>query len=329
MKARQQGFAAFVLTAAAAGAMAQTPPPAEPEKLKEVSVVSTRTERDLNEVPNTVTVINSDDIQKGQGQVQDIGDLIRYEPNISVRSESQRRFGNGSFNIRGIDGNRVLIHVDGVRIGDEFSYGSSLLNGVGRDTVDLDTLKRVEILRGPGSAIYGSDALGGVVPYTTKDPSDYMKQADKDVYFGVHSGYASADRSFTNGFTFATGREAVQGCLHYSRRIGHETSNRGDIDVQGPTRTATNPQNYLQESLLGKIVFKPAAGQQFKLTLEDRSTRADTNVLSGVTGLPRVTDLQGYDKAQRSRISLEHEWLQPASWVNALRWNAYGQQTNN
>ena len=328
-----RGFVALTLLAQAllaldARAQTSTPTaPAAPEQLKDVTVTSTRTERNVNEVPNTVTVYTAEEIQKSQAQ--DIADLIRYEPNVSVRGESQRRFGNSSYSIRGIDGNRVMILIDGVRVADEFSFGSSQLNGAGRDTVDLDTLKRVEILRGAASSVYGSDALGGVVAYTTKDPADYLKLTQRDVYFGVRSGYASADRSWTNGFTVAAGREVIQASLYYANRTGHEADNRGSIGGQGQNRTESNPAGYRQDSLLAKLVLKPTASQQWRLTYDDRTVRTDTNVLSGVTGLPRVTDLQGHDATSRRRVSLDHEWLQPLAWINALRWNLYGQDTNN
>lgn len=324
-----RGVVALTLVAQAflgIDARAQTPPPAAPEKLKDVSVTSTRTERDVNEVPNTVTVISAEDMQKAQ--VQDIADLVRYEPNISVRGESQRRFGNSSFSIRGIDGNRVMMLIDGVRIADEFSFGSSQLNGAGRDTVDLDTLKRVEILRGAASSVYGSDAIGGVVSYMTKDPSDYLKLTPRDVYFGLRSGYASADRSWTNGFTVAAGREVIQASLYYANRTGHEAGNMGSIGGQGQNRTESNPAGYRQDSVLGKFIIKPTLSQQWRLIYDDRTVRTDTNVLSGVTGLPRVTDLQGHDATSRRRVSLDHEWLTPLSWINAMRWNLYSQDTN-
>ena len=66
-------------------------------------------------------------------------------------------------NIRGIDGNRILMMVDGVRIPESYAGGGS--NGAisGRDMVESDTLKQVDIVKGPYSALYGSDALGGVV----------------------------------------------------------------------------------------------------------------------------------------------------------------------
>src|SRR3546814_11488485 len=75
-----------------------------------------------------------------------------------------------------------------------------------RNFVDLDTLKRVEVVRGPTSSLYGSDALGGTVSFVTKDPSDYL-EAGKDAYFGLRLGYegswdglkAGAPASFGGG----------------------------------------------------------------------------------------------------------------------------------
>ena len=76
---------AAALIAASTAALAQQP---APEKLKEVTVTSTRTEREVNDVPNSVTVFDAAEIERRQ--VQNIGDLIRYEPNLSVRSEIGR-----------------------------------------------------------------------------------------------------------------------------------------------------------------------------------------------------------------------------------------------
>ncbi|MBL8376384.1 MAG: TonB-dependent hemoglobin/transferrin/lactoferrin family receptor [Burkholderiales bacterium] len=294
------------------------------QRLGEITVTSTRTERDVADVPNTVSVISAQDIERGQ--MQDIADLIRYEPGISVRGDT-RRFGNSSFGIRGIDGNRVLIQVDGARIADEFAFGNSQLNGAGRDMVDLDTLKRVEIVRGAASSLYGSDAIGGVVSFLTLDPDDLLRRTGRAAFAGMRSGYASHDRSWTNGFAVAAGREAVQAMLMYNNRGGHETDNRGNLDVQGATRTAANPQSYRIDSVLAKLVLKPAAGQQLRVTFEERHSSTSTNVLSGVPALPRVTDLQGMDTVDRRRVALDHEWRSPTAWIDRLRWQVYSQDS--
>ena len=150
---------------AAGIAAAQTLPG---DMLDEVTVTAMRMESKIGEVPATVSVFSEEKIQ--EWLVNDIKDLVRFEPGVSVRSAPSRftaagastgRDGNSGFNIRGMEGNRVLMLVDGVRIPDGYAFGAQ---SVGRgDYVDLDVLKSIEILRGPSSALYGSDGLAGAV----------------------------------------------------------------------------------------------------------------------------------------------------------------------
>ncbi|MCX7901692.1 MAG: TonB-dependent receptor plug domain-containing protein, partial [Burkholderiaceae bacterium] len=128
--------------------------------------------------------------------VEDIRDLAREEPGVSVRRAPARfglalastgRAGNEGFNIRGIEGNRVLILVDGVRVPNAFSFGA---NSFGRgDYFDLSLASRVEILRGPASALYGSDGLAGAVSFTTPDPADLLARSRGDRHLGWRVAY--------------------------------------------------------------------------------------------------------------------------------------------
>lgn len=140
-------------------------------ELDTITVIATRTERALSEVAATVSITTAEDMEREL--TRDIADLVRFEPGVSVGGTGSR-FGLGGFTIRGIGGNRVLTLVDGVRVPDEFSFGPFL--GSRRDFVDIDSLSRAEIARGPISSLYGSDALGGVVALTTKGPRDYLDE---------------------------------------------------------------------------------------------------------------------------------------------------------
>ena len=135
-----------------------------------IVVTATRTAARAEDLPVTVSV--KTDEQIADELVTDIRDLVRFEPGVSVQPQPARfgaalgatgRAGNDSFNIRGIGGNRVLIQVDGVRVPDGFSFGAQA-SGRG-DYVDLGLIKSVEILRGPSSALYGSDGLAGAVSF--------------------------------------------------------------------------------------------------------------------------------------------------------------------
>lgn len=296
--------------------------------LDKVTVSATRTERDTDEVPATVSVIDDEEIERQLAF--DIKDLIRYEPGVSV-STSPARFGNSGFTIRGIDGNRMLIQIDGVRVPDAFSIGS--FSNAGRDLVDLDSLKSVEILRGPASTLYGSDALGGVVSYFTKDPADYLKQTDGKPYFDVKTAFASADEEWKNGFTVAAGPGRWQGLLHYVRRDGHEQDNRGDTDSRSILRTTPNPQDTQGDNWLGKLVFSPDTNNTFKLTLDTLDETVETDVLNAIggrsspTSTRTTTNLIGDDTNERQRLSLQHDYRNPdGRWVQDAHWLIYTQQ---
>ena len=166
-----------------------------------VQVTATRTERAIVDVAASVDVIDRERLD--QTLARDIKDLVRYEPGVSVTS-SVGRFGLGGFRIRGLDGNRVRIQTDGIAVSDAFLIGSYA--NANRNFVDLDTLKQVEIVRGPASALYGSDALGGVVAFVTRDPVDYLVPG-KDSHVGLKFGYEGDWRGLSAGATAALGGE--------------------------------------------------------------------------------------------------------------------------
>lgn len=208
----------LILTAALAfgvsPALAQSAPAGAVDDLiddndrDKVTVTAMRIEQSVDDVPATVTVISDQEIE--DELVTDIKDLMRFEPGVSVRN-SPARFGaalgatgrnrNAGFNIRGLEGNRVLIQTDGIRAPDSYAFGPTV-NGRG-DYVDLDLLKSVEIIRGTASALYGSDGVAGAVSFITRDPDDLVQNGRN---FGIRarSAYASADDSFANSVIAAT-----------------------------------------------------------------------------------------------------------------------------
>lgn len=281
-----------------------------------VTVTATRTEKAVDEVPATVSVIT--DAEIADGLVTDIKDLVRYEPGVTVRSSPSRftaalgatgRDGNSGFNIRGLEGNRVLIQVDGIRTPDGFSFGAQT-TGRG-DYGDLDMIKSVEILRGPGSALYGSDGVAGVVSFVTKDPRDFLSG---DNSFGVQAraGYASADKSTGGGLVIAGRSGALSGMLSYSRRDGSETQTRGETNAANVTRTTANPQDITQASWLGKLVYEPSEASRFRLTFEQFNREIATEVLSARAvpplGASSTLDLDALDTTERGRVSLDYRY---------------------
>ena len=290
-----------------------------------VVVTATRSERALIDVPNTVDEI--DRKRMDELLVDNLKDLFRYEPGISVGS-SFGRFGIGDIRIRGLGGNRVRIQTDGIAVPDAFTIGS--FSNANRNFVDLDTLKRVEVVRGPTSSLYGSDALGGTVSFVTKDPSDYLV-ADKDAYFGFKLGYDGEWNGFSTGLTTAFGGQHWSGLLALGHRQGHETRNQGEVGGVGAARTQPNPQDRSGRSLLGKLVFSPSASQRFTLTVDASDDHADTDMLTSMGVQPMTgannTHVGAQDQQRRSRISLEHRIDLEGGFADSIDWQAYVQRS--
>ncbi|WP_374469119.1 TonB-dependent hemoglobin/transferrin/lactoferrin family receptor [Phenylobacterium sp.] len=324
-----------LLSAAGAAALLAAAPAAADDAadLDPVTVIGTRTEKPASEVPATVSVITAEDLERQLAN--DIKDLVRYEPGVSVRSSPARfgaalgttgRDGNAGFNIRGLEGNRVLIQVDGVRTPDAFTFGAQ---SVGRgDYGDLDLLKRVEILRGPASALYGSDGLAGAVSFTTKDPADVLGEGEA-VGGRLRGTYASADDSWS-GTALVAGRQGrLSGLLAYTRREGREQETQGENEAASSDRTAANPQDWRSDALLGKLVFEPAPGHRLRLTGEHFERDLSADVLSGIAEPPlaaaSVLRLLADDATERDRLSLDYRWEPATGPVERLEAALYGQ----
>ncbi|HYE46542.1 MAG TPA: TonB-dependent receptor plug domain-containing protein, partial [Caulobacter sp.] len=284
---RRSWLAVSLVALAAAPALAadETAAEAEGPLLSPVSIVSTRTEKAVEDAPATVSVIDDRTIEAQLAT--DIKDLVRYEPGVTVRSSPVRfgaafgatgRDGNSGFNIRGLEGNRVQILVDGVRQPDAFSFGAQ---NMGRgDFGDLTMIKRVEILRGPGSALYGSDGVAGVVSMTTKNPADFLTG---DRLFGIQGrlSYSSVDEGASAGLAGAFQAGDWSAMVAYNRREASETETQGDNNALNSTRTAANPQDITSDAWLVKLVFAPGDAHRLRLTYERFDRTVDTDVLSG------------------------------------------------
>ena len=284
----------------------------------EITVIGTRTRRALKDSPSTVSVQQRQDLDRNF--VRNLGDTIRYEPGVSVDNRPTRA-GNGSVNIRGIEGNRVLLLVDGIRLPDILG-----MTNTNRNLVDFDCLKRIEILRGSASSLYGSDALGGVVAYTTKDPEDYLQ--GRNISQQVKATYIGASRNLSENIVLADQRGNISTSLCYTRQDGRETSNLGNISA--------NPQTVGGNNLVGKVAYQLNPQHQLILTGELFDRRTQTTVNSSLGALPGApgqtvnrTSQTADDINARGRVSLGYTYNNPTgSLVQKLKSNIYYQNAN-
>lgn len=302
---------ALSLVALAVAASLSSQAFAASHKADEVMVVSgSRMEQKLEDVSGPISVITAKQIE--EQVVTNVADLFRYEPGVTVlggQGDAQ------TFVIRGMGENRVKVVRDGVRQNDAYSKG-----GVGQSYFDTDMIKQIEVAKGPASAAYGSDALGGVIAITTKDASDFLK--GKDSYLDVTSGYASSSHQKMAGFTGALRTGEVENLLRYTWRDGGVTQNfdssKSDFDIGTHALLLKSKWNLSDEQFLKLTVDYLTDGEE-----------PDTVKLNKVgTGTARVFDQPITDK-QTDNLSLvlDHGIALNQSWADRMDTKLYFART--
>ncbi|WP_211825479.1 TonB-dependent hemoglobin/transferrin/lactoferrin family receptor [Kistimonas asteriae] len=314
MKFKRTLLATAVMMATATQAMGEeTVKTGKASMLDQVTVTATRTEKQLKDVAASVTVIDSEQIEKEMAR--NIKDMLRYEPGVQVGSEG--RAGIKDINIRGLGGNRVKIMVDGISQPQSFDSGYTYLESQ-RNFIDIDTLKAVEIVKGPSSSLYGSDAMGGIVAFTTKDPADYLKPEGDDTYGSIKGGYTSADEGLTETLTLANRTGDLETMLVYTRRDYKETETHGGANITGEARGQANPLDAGSDNLLAKAQYQLNDDHRIGVTGEFLQSQTDYKLMSDKY-LPSTT--KGDDKKKRSRLSFTHEWDADLAAFDNLKWH--------
>jgi len=306
--------------------------------LKPVFVSASRQEQFTDELPVSVDVLDARELERAQ--VQDIRDLARDLPNVSVRHAPARftltgpanntgREGNAGFTIRGLGGNRVLMLVDGVRVPRSYVFGG---NAFGRDYLSLDLVKRVEVVRGAASALYGSDGMAGLVNFITWEPADFLRDdagAAKPIGGRAGAAWSGDDDGLGLAATVA-GRASQAGewLVSISGRRAHEIDTRGSNDAADATRTRPNPQDDRDRGLLAKVVLRPGAGQKHVVSAEHVDRRADVNLLSSRATLPlrgtvaqvaaAVLDERAGGTMERNRLTWEGRYRLAARFADTV-----------
>ena len=279
----------------------------EPVELETVVVVASKHPRPLIDVVGSVTVIDAGAITRHR--VENLDDLLRYEPSITT-DNAGTRFGVTGINIRGIGDNRVLMELDGVPFGDSFDVGS--FSNSGRDLLDTDLIKRVEILNGPASTLYGSDALGGVMAVTTRDPEDLLMLTDRDIYLGSRIGYDGEDRSFVAAATGAWTGNNIDTLIHVTRRTGEQSDN------QAADGFSDDVVEWNSTALLAKVVLDNSRGNVLRLGMDGYRSDGTTDIQSllGRGRYRSTTLMHGDDESERTRLSMDYSFIGDG-WIDS------------
>lgn len=272
--------------------------------LKETVVTATRSEADIETVPATVTSIDRKKLDRSMPV--DESDIFEDEADVSF-SRDLRRHGATRVNIRGVEDNRVLTLIDGVRLADFYNGGGPTnFTQSGSPTVMPDFLKQVEIVRGAASSLYGSDALGGVVGYVTLDPADLLGRGGERAV-RLRAAYNGANQGLSQTVIGAFRDQGTEILLGYSRATGKAFKNMGQDDSVSASRTRPNDLQTQDQGILGKFIFRPGADHKFGVTIEGRDQQVDSRIYRLASSLPKVTSVTGDDNAQRTRASVEWE----------------------
>ena len=299
----------------------EPPDDEQPTFLDSVTISATLRPAPVRDTPGVVSVIDSETIQ--ERMIEDFSDLVKYEPGVYVEN-NVTRLGLNGFNIRGIGGNRVMTMVDGVQTSEQFDFGPFNVHQAG---LDVDVLKSVEIVRSANSALYGSDALGGVVSLFTKDPADYL--LDRRFYIGAKTTWDGRADDVGVNLTLAGGSDRIQASVFTSVNRGSEIGNRGTVVTLGDTRTAPNPQDVAGQQILAKLVFNASPGNRWRATAEMNDSRVDTDWLSNNRLLDfgrfayLIDQSAAVDTQKRQRLSLDQTLADRG--LDLLSWRVYGQ----
>ena len=259
--------------------------------LDKMVISATKNEQRAGDIDSTVSVQNESDIK--ERIVTSVEDLFDNSPSTTVTKGR-----DSSINVRGIEGNRILITVDGVKQPKALSYGGL---STSRNYIDINTLKMVEVIPTPSSSLYGSGSVGGVVAYTTKEPSDYLDDENDNFGAQLNLQKNSSDDSFSKSIGLAGRIGKAEAMLIISGVDGSEIKNKGDNATKGAPFDQSKPAEISDRNILGKVNIPLNTATQLKLTAENLTSTTFTDDRSNSSFAYSTFD----DENKKQRISAE------------------------
>jgi vitamin B12 transporter len=262
------------------------------EKTEEVVVTATRIETASREVGSSITVITNQQIDESQNTT--VLEVLRTVPSLDV-IRSGGPGGQTSVFIRGAQSEHTLVLIDGVEMNDPITPGRSY------DFASLatDNIERIEIIRGPQSILYGSDAIGGVINIITKRGK------------GTPHGFMSAEGGSFNTFTEKAGVSGANQWANYSLGIYHWATD--GISAASEKDGNHEKDGYENTSISTKLGVTPAENFDADFILRYINAKADIDNFGGVGGDDpnNKADLEQLFFRTQARLSLFNDlWEQ-------------------
>ncbi len=269
------------------------------------TIVVTAERREATELETTqhVSVVTAEEIRSQGGDTTP--DALSEEPGVWVQKTA---LGHGSPFIRGLTGKQVLILVDGVRFNNStFRFGpNQYLN-----TIDPSIIDRIEIVRGPGSAMYGSDALGGVINIITHRRGEFGDPPEPGTDCRLYEQYSSAARGSISRFDV----EGGAGNMAYTVGAGYKVfddlrAGRGESPVGAvDTDGVQTPSGYDEVDFNASMRYVLASNQELRaaylFTRQEDVPRSDKVIASDYNTNPE--ERYFYDPQQMQLAYVEYE----------------------
>lgn len=254
----------------------------DPVRLDEVIVSVNRWEQSKTEIPNTIKTIQAEDVLHFNPQTT--ADLVGSQGGVYIQKS---QMGGGSPMIRGFSANRVLLVVDGIRMNNAIYRSGNLQNII---SLDANSIEHTEIIFGPGSVIYGSDALGGVMSFNTFNPK--LSTGNKEYSNRIMTRYSSAnfEKTIHGNFNFGSNKWAALINTTYTDFDNLKMGSNGFDEYLRPEYVLQNGfdgtdkiiQNedpkiqkytaYSQFNILGKLRFRPNDNIEVNLSANHSQT---------------------------------------------------------
>ena len=272
------------------------------EEVEEIVTVSSKQPVPIDKVVGSVALISQDEIETRM--VSDVSQLLENTIGVTVpKRVTSGRLRNSDVVVRGVGNNRVNIFIDGFRTGDAYQSG-----GYGKDLVDTELLKRVEILKGPSSSLYGSDGLAGTIAYTTKDASDFVDDSNKYLSLTLSNQNVNSQQKVTVLGAFVLNN--IETLVQLSGK------NMNQMKVHDDATETLNPMSGEQDSVLAKLKISLDNGSSITMTFDNQESDSDYNLLtdlgSGFSAanmqVENVSSSVGLDTSNRERVSLTYDF---------------------
>ncbi|MCA2018029.1 TonB-dependent hemoglobin/transferrin/lactoferrin family receptor [Vibrio tritonius] len=278
----------------------------EQNQFEKVVVTATRSNQTLGNTAASVTVVSADEIERNLNK--DLKDIFDDVPGVSVNSADRQGIQN--INIRGIEGNRVKILVDGMTQGQSYDGGTTGFINSSAIYIDPDMIKNVQIVKGAASSLYGSDAVGGVVAFETKDPVDFIKEGN-NTGGQVKLSYSSKDKSFAENVIVAHRSGDLDSLVSVTRRDGKEVQNFRHSDDEASY--SADSQDTAKNDIMLKLQYQLNDDHRIEFIGEDIHNQTDSDIYNA-----NYTGYTGDDTTDKVRLGLKHIWYSHLGMADSI-----------